>query len=615
MPPATAKLDLSLATITKVSGSSNGLELIDEQALAGDPKKGSGGSPVTPYSIDYTEDGFVYIDLGGQFVISDIYWYDATGNNTVTISEGRPDNWEILFVAPMNKYNQWQSNSTLFSSRYIGINYPKGFSGINEIVIYGTECVDDKAPNVPVGIKEYTKTHNTIQIEWNSATDNGCDESVSYDIFVDEVFNQNTVDTMATITGLETLTEYTIKIKAKDGAGNTSIFSDAVSITTTKELDLQPPSIPTNLRAENLTSESLTLLWNKSTDNKKMDSYVIYQDGSVLKSTSDTLCLITDLLPLTSYIFEVMAQDSAGNQSALSKEINITTLIGDLACEPQKMILTPEMVVNPSAKGDATLLVDEQIEAGNPKDSVGGVVTNTWGPGSPASAYVDFGTNAIISNLFLRDIEDHGKLNVYKGKPDNWSLLLTDNLTGYQSWNQHNLDTIVSRYLQFEMESASSKVVEIVVYGCIPGDHIPPGNIADLRVLNVTHNSASLIWTASGDDGHAGQGAMVDIRYSESEITNDNFDDATPISNPPLPSYAGIEEFYTIVGLKSNTNYYFALKTIDDAGNVSIASNSPSATTTAEVISDRYGITFDQFMGTNSFVDDPIEKQKCVGFF
>src|SRR5262245_54728887 len=85
--------------------------------------------------------------------------------------------------------------------------------------------------------------------------------------------------------------------------------------------------------------------------------------------------------------------------------------------------------------------------------------------------------------------------------------------------------------------------------------------------------SVELTWTAPGDDGMVGRALMYALRYSSAPITSANFDQAMliPIVVPPQP--AGMTETFVVNGLDAHTSYYFALKTMDEAGNWSGISN------------------------------------------
>jgi len=87
-----------------------------------------------------------------------------------------------------------------------------------------------------------------------------------------------------------------------------------------------------------------------------------------------------------------------------------------------------------------------------------------------------------------------------------------------------------------------------------------------------------LAWIATGDDGTTGTADLYDIRYSTSIITEANWDNADQVSGEPSPQNAGTPETLTVSGLTTNTEYYFAIKVRDEAGNWSGISN--VATTT-----------------------------------
>ncbi|MEW6325710.1 MAG: hypothetical protein AB1515_10040, partial [Nitrospirota bacterium] len=107
-------------------------------------------------------------------------------------------------------------------------------------------------------------------------------------------------------------------------------------------------------------------------------------------------------------------------------------------------------------------------------------------------------------------------------------------------------------------------------------DSIPPGAITDLRVVTdlVTDRTVRLEWTAKGDDGDAGGLVTAfDIRYSHKKINNNtDFDNATQVTGepPPVPPLQGRSMTVTLEPFQhmtSNTEYYFAIKAIDDGGN------------------------------------------------
>ncbi|MCM0667993.1 endonuclease [Flavobacterium tyrosinilyticum] len=130
--------------------------------------------------------------------------------------------------------------------------------------------------------------------------------------------------------------------------------------------DIQAPTTPTSLASTSKTSTSISLSWTASTDNVAVTGYEVYAN-SVLKTTVSTLTTtITGLTASTSYSIYIKAKDAAGNTSASSNTISITT--------------------NSSGTGTATdLLFSEYIEgSGNNKALE---IANNTGSSVNLSAY------------------------------------------------------------------------------------------------------------------------------------------------------------------------------------------------------------------------------------
>ena len=103
---------------------------------------------------------------------------------------------------------------------------------------------------------------------------------------------------------------------------------------------------------------------------------------------------------------------------------------------------------------------------------------------------------------------------------------------------------------------------------------------ASVAVSAVTDSSATLAWTAVGDDSLTGTATSYQIRYSTAPITAANFASATTVAGVPVPAAPGTAQSVVVHGLSRQVTYYFALRTADDAGNLSALSNVPSTTTT-----------------------------------
>jgi len=102
------------------------------------------------------------------------------------------------------------------------------------------------------------------------------------------------------------------------------------------------------------------------------------------------------------------------------------------------------------------------------------------------------------------------------------------------------------------------------------------GESAALHAVMYDGTSVTLHWTAPGDDGDIGQSSIYDMRCSTEKYGADTaawWDAAEPCPGIQLPSQSGTTESFTVLGLESDSTYYFAIKAADDAGNWSEISN------------------------------------------
>ena len=109
-------------------------------------------------------------------------------------------------------------------------------------------------------------------------------------------------------------------------------------------------------------------------------------------------------------------------------------------------------------------------------------------------------------------------------------------------------------------------------------DLVRPAPIA-MTIIGQTDSTVTLQWTAVGDDSLTGTATSYDLRYSTSAITASNYASATQAVGEPTPLVAGTVQSMMVHNLSRQVTYYFAIKAIDDVGNVSALSNVPSVTT------------------------------------
>jgi endonuclease I len=93
----------------------------------------------------------------------------------------------------------------------------------------------------------------------------------------------------------------------------------------TPSSDTQAPTAPTSLASTSKTATSITLSWTASTDNLAVTAYDIYANSALKTTISGTTATITGLTAATAYSIYVKAKDAAGNISASSNTISVTT--------------------------------------------------------------------------------------------------------------------------------------------------------------------------------------------------------------------------------------------------------------------------------------------------
>ncbi len=114
-----------------------------------------------------------------------------------------------------------------------------------------------------------------------------------------------------------------------------------ITINVIDAADTTPPTTPGNVVASWTASNGVVITWSPSTDNVGVTGYEILCDGIVKGSTNQLSYALFQLQPSTTHAIAVCAVDAAGNRSAFSVPVNVTTLN---ATTP--VLLTPPMTGN-----------------------------------------------------------------------------------------------------------------------------------------------------------------------------------------------------------------------------------------------------------------------------
>jgi glucose/arabinose dehydrogenase len=208
--------------------------------------------------------------------------------------------------------------------------HQNGGYSLAEFQVYGTTgVVDTVPPSAPTGLRITSVTPTSVAFIWTLSTDNLA--ATAYDIYSSGTLVK-TVDGSTfptTVSKLTPGTTYGFYVNARDAAGNVSQASDTVTVTLPPlVVDKQPPSAPGNVHATAVGANSVSLAWDPSTDDVGVTGYTVYSGTTVMVTTATPTATVSGLASRTGYQFTVKASDAAGNGSALSGPVAVTTKRG-----------------------------------------------------------------------------------------------------------------------------------------------------------------------------------------------------------------------------------------------------------------------------------------------
>jgi chitodextrinase len=370
--------------------------------------------------------------------------------------------------------------------------------------------VDTTPPSAPTALAAATVTDRSVRLTWNASSDNVA--VTGYTVFRNGTQVGTSTSTSYTDNGLTASTPQSYTVKARDAAGNTSAASSALSVTTLPP-DTTAPSAPTGLTASGVTSSSATLSWAAATDNYGVAGYYVFRNGTQIAAPSGTSYTDSSLSPSTMYSYTVKAADAAGNLSAASSALSVTTGAGNTSTVYYK-------------KGFATPYIHYR--------PAGGTWTTPPGVAMPDS-----------------EVPGYAKYTVNLGAATQLECVFNN---GSGTWDNNN----GTNY--FFPTGASTFNAGTITSGAPVVDTTAPSAPTNLTSPSKTPNSVSLSWTASTDDFGV-TGYLL-------------FRGGTQVGTSTSTSY-------TDSGLASSTTYSYTVKARDAAGNTSAASAALNVTTSA----------------------------------
>ena len=182
---------------------------------------------------------------------------------------------------------------------------------------------DRKPPTTPTNLQVTGMTPYSVSLAWNPSTDNS--GSVTYIICCANVSSETfpgPASSHVYRAGLEAGRSFTLRIVARDAAGNYSKYSNSVTFTLPR--DTTPPAKP-NVSVTDVGPTHVSLAWSSVEDGPNV-WFNVYMNGSpVRQGVRDTSGTFGPLQPETNYTFTVQARDFGGNVSPMSDPVTVTT--------------------------------------------------------------------------------------------------------------------------------------------------------------------------------------------------------------------------------------------------------------------------------------------------
>ncbi len=186
--------------------------------------------------------------------------------------------------------------------------------------VAGSGSGDTQPPSVPTGLTGNAVSGSEVDLSWAASTDNV--GVTGYNVYRNGDMVGTSVVASYKDKALTANTAYEFSVSAYDAAGNVSARSDSVSVTT---LEADGPTVPTGLAGNAVSGSEVDLSWNASTDNVGVTGYDVYRNGNMAGTSVAPSFKEKGLTAKTAYEFSVSAYDAAGNVSARSDSVRVST--------------------------------------------------------------------------------------------------------------------------------------------------------------------------------------------------------------------------------------------------------------------------------------------------
>lgn len=311
--------------------------------------------------------------------------------------------------------------------------------------------------------------------------------------------------------------------------------------------DGQAPTVPASVTVGSITTTGMNLSWTASTDNVGVTGYNVYVNNVLNTTVTTPTATLSGLTAGTTYALTIKAKDAAGNVSAASTALSVTT----------------------QTTSGTNVALFKTASGGSGNYPIDGNINTFWSSGwsDPQSLIIDLGSIYSINKVILR-WQSYGK--TYQIQVSNnattWTTVYSTT-TGAGGVEQISFAATPARYVKmYGTERGTAygygisefEVYDVAVTTSAPS--VPAGLIATAA----SSTQINLSWT----DATSENGYLVERKAStESSFTQ-------------IASLGANVTSYSSSGLTAGTQYQYRIRTYNGTANSGYSTVAQATTTT-----------------------------------
>ena len=260
------------------------------------------GVSITAYTIPAAPTGLSTSGITTSAIT--LSWTKSTGADSYEVNGGVLSGWTAL-----GDVASYQFTGLSAGTQYTLQVRAKNTSGTSAAASVSASTIS-AVPNAPTGLTTSGITTTSITLSWTASTGGTV---TRYEVSTDgSAWTDSGSDTTHTFSGLTANTQYTLRVRAVGGGGNSAVASVQETARSVA------PNAPTGLQTSAITTSAITLSWTASTGGA-VTRYDVSTDGTNwTNSGSDTTHTFSGLTANTQYTLRVRAVGAGGTSAAAS---------------------------------------------------------------------------------------------------------------------------------------------------------------------------------------------------------------------------------------------------------------------------------------------------------